>query len=214
MIGYRHVRVAVVHADEAVPAAQTQLHEARVADHDPLQPIELGKAQRTGCGLRNRLAPACRACPRRPLALDRKRGFGIVEQQEGRRTCQQIRTDAPDRVAGPDVESAVAIGVQHRCPAHHRTECRRSRQVVDHAMPGGRLTFGERKLQIGIDDRHRTHPSGVGKIEPRPGEPLVEKPDSARISACRTRRDDRGDLRAIDDAEEARENRQIEPLIA
>jgi len=41
MIGYRGVRLAIVLADEATNAAQAEMHEPLVADHDALEPQQL-----------------------------------------------------------------------------------------------------------------------------------------------------------------------------
>ena len=58
MIGQRHARVAVMLADKAALLAQTELHEAGIADDDLLQAQQLVEIDGSRAGLADGAAPA------------------------------------------------------------------------------------------------------------------------------------------------------------
>ena len=79
VIGQRHAVVAVMLADEAALLPEAELHEAGVAEHDPLQAQQLIAIKRLTTGLADGAAPALDAVLRRTLALDRVAGPRVLE---------------------------------------------------------------------------------------------------------------------------------------
>src|ERR1700733_3404464 len=70
MVGNRHARIAVMFSDKTTFVSKSKLHEARVADHDGLQPQELLKIDRASSSLSDRLTPAPDPILRRALTFD------------------------------------------------------------------------------------------------------------------------------------------------
>ena len=70
MLGQWHARVAIMLTDEAAFVAQAEMHEARVANDDALQPQQFVEVDRTAAGFADGPAPALDAVMRRILVLN------------------------------------------------------------------------------------------------------------------------------------------------
>jgi hypothetical protein len=165
--------MAIVLADETACAAQAQVHEPRIADHDALQAQKLLRIDRLATRLGNGAPPALHAILRSVLALDDVARLGVVEEEERGGTRKDVLRHLGNDLAGTfrDVHSDEAIQLLRA--EHQRTELGRSRQVVLHAVPrrgdGARLP-----LQLRIEDWDVGSPRCIGKVEPLSEEPLVE----------------------------------------
>ena len=151
MVGQRHARVAIVLTDKAAFVAQSQPHEAGVADDDALQPQQFVEIDRTASGFADGAPPALDAVVRRILVLNGEAGFGVLEEKESRRAREQVGRHIGDGCARARLQVARGQAPQRVRPCDHGTEGGRSRQVVFDTVARGRRA-GSRPLLVRIDD--------------------------------------------------------------
>ncbi len=212
VIRERLARVPVVLADKASLHSQSQLHEPVVPDHDPLQPLQLGDAQRNRTRLRDHLPPAARPLPRRLLAFDVERGAAVAEQQERSGPRQYVRMRATDHLPHAAREVACPLGLEFRRSPDKRAERRRTRQVVDHAMPRRPAALLQAILVPRIDSRNGAQVTRRRHIQLATREPLVQEPDPARVDPRRGRQHDPPDLVRGNGIEERAQHPEVQPL--
>ena len=82
--------VPIPAADKSSFVPETEMHEARIADHDLLQAEQFVEVQRLRARLTDRAAPALDAVLRGAFAFDDEARLGVLEQQERRGARHQI----------------------------------------------------------------------------------------------------------------------------
>ena len=90
MVRDRHARIAVMFTDKTSFLPESKLHEARVADHDGLQPQELLKIDGPSSSLGDGLPPAPDPILRRALSFNGETRSRVLQEQEGRGAHEQI----------------------------------------------------------------------------------------------------------------------------
>ena len=123
----RLLRLTIPVADEAAGAAQAELYEAGIADHDALQAAQFVEVERLPAGLADGLTPALHAIRGGALTLDGIARPRIVEQQESRGARQQVAWQrrgggAGAGTAGPARDSAP--GARYGTPTGRSRACR------------------------------------------------------------------------------------------
>ena len=169
-------------ADESAFGPETELHEARIADHDALQALQFVDVERGLTGLPDRVAPALDAILRRLLTLYGKARSRVAEQQERSRARQHVTRYCRHDVACAGRQVQRDELVQPFGAVHQRAEARCAGEVVLDAVARG-ILGGGRELQFGVHDRWISTSVGVRQVEPPSGEPLVQEPDTPCVSA-------------------------------
>ena len=212
VVGDRHARLAIPFADETALAAQSETDETGIADHDALQAQQFVEIDRLPARLADGPAPPLNAVLGWMLAFDGEAGPGILQQQKGRRSRQQVLGDRVDGLLRARLEFHRREAVQRPGAEHERTELRRTGQVVLDPVSPGDLGAG-RKLTVRIDDRRVGSTVGVRQIEPVSGQPFIQKPDTSGVGARGLGPDESLDGCRAGRGEQALENGEVQTLV-
>ena len=209
----RLLGVSIPLSDKSSLGPQTEVHEARIADHDALQALQFVDVEWVPAGLTDCSAPALDAILRGAFAFDDVARLGVLEQQKRGGARHQIRWHRGGDFlsAGAQVhfdEAVQTIGARHQgaelgCPW----------EVVLDPMACGIIRSGSGELEFRVDDRRIGSPIGVPQVESPAGEPFVEEPDAPRVGAGRRCLDHRLDRRRADTSKQPLEHGEVEALM-
>ncbi len=178
----RQVRRAKAQHDQATFRPQAGPAETGVADRDASKADEVVKAGQAPTGPSDSPAPPSETIRRRTLALDRDTRPRLLERQSGNGAGRQLARNCGSCCLRSRGQVHGDRSFERFRPESQRAERRRAGQVVPDPMPSRQFPV-ERILPVGIDDRRTGSAVGVRKVEPRSGQPFMERPDAPRVGA-------------------------------
>ena len=171
MVRDRHAGFAVMFADKTSFLPESKLDEARVADHDGLQPEELFKIDRPSSCLGDGLTPTPDPILRRAFSFDGETRSRVLQQQEGCGAHEEIFGHRRDRFlrALDQVHGGKCFRVQLR-----NTRGRKQGVPGRFCGHGGGASFHP-VWPIAVAGPRPAHscPARIGQIEAPVEEPLV-----------------------------------------